>query len=105
MAARSGITTGRALFDAALAGGTVALGAIAGLRPGAPADLVALDATHASLVGRSGDGWLDGWIFATDHAVATVWRRGIAMVRDGRHVGRPAIDRAYRRTIKRLMAT
>src|SRR5204862_1772062 len=59
-----GISTGRALFDAALAGGAQALAQpVAGLQARARADIVTLDAAHPSLAGRRGDGVLDGWIF------------------------------------------
>jgi formiminoglutamate deiminase len=104
LAAASGTSTGRSLFQAALDGGAAALAAPAGLRVGAPADLVALDASHPSLAGRNGDGWLDGWIFATAGGVDTVWRRGSKVVRDGRHIARTRIERAYRTTLDRLMA-
>ena len=105
MASAAGATTGRSLFESALAGGAAALaGGPPGLFVGAPADIVALDASHMSLAWRSGDGWLDGWIFATDGAVDTVWRRGEAVVRDGRHVGRAAIEQRYVATLRRLMA-
>src|SRR5262249_427776 len=44
------VSTGRALFDAALAGGAQALAQpTVGLKAGARADIVALDATHPSL--------------------------------------------------------
>src|SRR4030095_7392818 len=60
-----GISTGRALFDAALAGGAQALAQpVVGLRASARADIVTLDITHPSLAGRRGDTVLDGWIFA-----------------------------------------
>jgi formiminoglutamate deiminase len=105
LAVASGATTGRALFQAALDGGASALGiGPAGLRAGAPADIVSLDATHPSLCGRAGDGWLDGWIFAADRAVDTVWRRGKPVVRAGRHIARDDIARRYRVTVRRLMA-
>ena len=108
--AAEGQSTGRALFDAALDGGAAALGVAAGLgvkaglRVGASADIIALDASHPSLAGRSGDGWLDGWVFATDRAIDTVWRRGKAVVRQGRHVAHAAIVAAYGARIRRLMA-
>ncbi len=104
MAPAAGITTGRALFEASLGGGAAALGRTAGLRVGQPADIVALDAGHPSLMHRSGDGWLDGWIFATERAVDTVWRRGAVVVRGGRHVARGTIEQRYRGVLQRLLA-
>ena len=54
MAVHEGRSTGRALYEAALLGGTRALGeAKAGLAEGAPADMLSLDAAHPALVGRS----------------------------------------------------
>ena len=100
-----GASTGRSLFQPALEGGAQALGAgPSGLRAGAAADIVALDASHAAFAGRGGDGWLDGWIFAAGGAVDTVWRRGEAVVRNGKHVAREPIERRYRATLRRLLA-
>jgi formimidoylglutamate deiminase len=105
MAPAANATTGRSLFQAALEGGSAALaGGPPGLRVGAPADIVALDATNMSLAFRNGDGWLDGWVFAAERAVDTVWRRGEAVVQGGRHVGREAIEHRYLMTLRRLMA-
>jgi formiminoglutamate deiminase len=105
MAPAAGATTGRSLFQSALEGGALALAAgPPGIRVGAPADIVALNAGHMSLAWRSGDGWLDGWIFATEGAVDTVWRRGEAVVQGGRHIARDAIERRYRATLRRLIS-
>src|SRR5438034_1530381 len=81
-----GVSTGRALFDAALAGGAQALAQpIAGLQVGARADIITLDTTHPSLAGRRGDAILDGWIFSPGRgAVADVWAGGSEVVEDGR---------------------
>lgn len=96
---REGASTGGALYRAALAGGTQALGA------GGPADLVSLDTDHPALAGRSGDALLDGWIFAArGGAVKSVWRRGREVVKDGRHVARDAIATRYRGTLAALLA-
>ncbi|WP_308237906.1 amidohydrolase family protein [Phenylobacterium sp. J426] len=101
----AGRSTGATLFQAALAGGAQALGAQAGLRVGAPADLVALDLDHPSLAGRGGDAILDAWIFACrDNPVSAVWRRGRQVVADGRHVARDAIVARYRETLARITA-
>jgi formimidoylglutamate deiminase len=105
LAAGPGATTGRSLVDAVLVGGAAALGVEPpALRAGAVADIVALDASHVSLAGRHANGWLDGWIFAAPAAIDTVWRRGRAVVRQGRHIGRERIERAYRIALTRLMA-
>lgn len=58
-------STGRVLFDTALAGGAQANGLEGqGLALGARADLVVLDDRNPALVGRAGDAALDSWIFA-----------------------------------------
>jgi formiminoglutamate deiminase len=99
-------SVGAALFAGALAGGAAALGqAGTGLAEGASADIVALDADHPSLIGRSGDALLDGWIFAARAgAVDRVWRRGESVVEAGRHVRRAGIVQRYRRTLERVLA-
>jgi formiminoglutamate deiminase len=107
LASRTGASTGRTLFDAALEGGARALGVhdsrSPGLVAGAPADLFTLDSKHPSLVGRSGDAVLDSWIFgARSGAVDRVWRHGACVVRDGRHVARDAIEARFRATTLRL---
>jgi formiminoglutamate deiminase len=107
LASRSGASTGRSLFDAALAGGAQAVGCRStdapGLAVGRPADFFTLDATHASLVGRSGDSLLDSWIFGTRSSpIDGVWRHGRRIVRNGRHVARDAIEARYRAAVQRL---
>jgi formiminoglutamate deiminase len=96
----------RALLEAALAGGAQAAGLPGGrIAPGARADLVALDADHPSLAGRSGDDWLDGWIFSAGRAaVREVWVGGRRQVAGGRHHAREAVGRRYRETLSRLLA-
>ena len=106
LAGEAGASTGRALFDAALLGGAVALGAgPAGLRAGAAADFVTLRAEHPSLVHRGGDRLLDGWIFGAGRgAVDGVWVRGRRLVADGRHVARDAVAARHADTMRRLLA-
>jgi formiminoglutamate deiminase len=100
-----GASTGGALYRAALAGGAQALGTEAGLRIGAPADIVSLDAAHPSIAARSGDALLDGLVFAAGRdAIDRVWRRGREVVTNGRHVARDAIAARYRATLTRLLA-
>lgn len=95
LAAGEGRSTGRSLFDTALTGGAQALGvSVAGLCPGASADIVALQADHPSLAGRKGDFLLDGWIFGGAR-IDRVWRRGREVVRGGRHVSGDAIRERY----------
>jgi formimidoylglutamate deiminase len=108
--AGEGRSTGRTLFDAALAGGTQALGgAGAGNRTGfvtnAPFDVVSLDASHTALIERREDEILDSWIFAAGrNAIDCVWRAGEKVVSGGRHRQRDAIVARYRRAMKTLLA-
>jgi formimidoylglutamate deiminase len=97
-------STGRALFEAALAGGAQALGAgISGIEVGASADLVALDPAHPSLLGANRDQWLDAWLFATTRsAVSAVWVNGQQVVADGCHRARAQVGAAYRRALAKL---
>jgi formimidoylglutamate deiminase len=92
-------SVGRTLFDAALRGGSQALGVSgAGLTVGQPADLVAFDST------ATGDRLLDGWVFASRVApIQSVWCRGRRVVVDGRHVDRDAIDRCYRAVLDKCL--
>lgn len=104
--ASPGASTGRSLFDAALAGGGRALAAEGGgLAIGAPADCVALDGADPALIERRGDALLDGWIFASgSRAVDAVWVAGRQVVAGGRHVAREAVGARYARVLARLMA-
>src|SRR5207302_2643963 len=55
-----GASTGHALFEAAVQGGSVALGVPrADLASGAAADIIALDAAHPALLERHGDRLVD----------------------------------------------
>ena len=104
MAVREG-STGRALFDAALAGGAQALGAVPGrIEAGAVADFIALDPAHPSCAGRQGDAVIDAWLFAGQRdLVDGVWRRGRQVVREGRHLAREAVVRRYRAAVVALI--
>lgn len=103
--APTGGSTGRALYRHALDGGANACGRRIGrLAPGYRADIVSLDADHPALLCRTGDGWLDGWLFAGDNSVVgDVWVGGRRMVADGRHVNRLAAARSFRETLTRLV--
>lgn len=101
-----GASTGRALFDAALAGAGQALAQpTVGLTTGARADIVTLDAAHPSLAGRSGDAVLDGWIFAAGGAaIDCVWAGGTKIVTGGRHRLRQLAREKFNATVRRLVA-
>ncbi|TPG21114.1 formimidoylglutamate deiminase [Sphingomonas koreensis] len=98
-------STGRSLFDAALAGGAQALGVAPDrIEAGAPATFLALDTTHPSCAARAGDALLDAWVFAGQRSlVSAVWRRGRQVVVEGRHAAREAVADRYRRAIATLI--
>jgi formimidoylglutamate deiminase len=100
------VSTGRALFETALKGGSQALGVeSSGLVEGGFADIVSLDAGHVALAGRSGDMILDSWIFGSGRGlVDCVWARGRKVVQEGAHHGREAIARRFGETLQRLLA-
>ncbi|ESY65515.1 N-formimino-L-glutamate deiminase [Mesorhizobium sp. LNHC252B00] len=101
----AGGSTGRALFDAAHDGGSVALGAGASaIAAGASADLVSLDAGSPSLAGKTGDAILDAWIFANGSKVDCVWVHGQKQVSGGRHARREAIADRFRGVMTALSA-
>jgi formimidoylglutamate deiminase len=102
----AGVSTGRALFEAALAGGARALAQpTKGLEVGARADIVTLDTTHPSLAERHRDAILDGWIFAAPAgAIACVWAGGNKVVEGGRHRLREKSRDTFNATVRRLVA-
>ncbi len=109
LAGTGGASTGRVLYESALAGGTRALatdapGGPVGLRAGAWLDLVTLNAQDPSLVARREDEILDSWIFCAGRAaIDGVWRAGERVVSGGRHRARGAIEARYARAMRRLL--
>ena len=106
LALREGESTGRRLFDAAVAGGAQALQRpIGALGVGMRADIVLLDADHPDLASRRGDQWLDAWIFVAGRAaVRDALVGGETVVQSGRHRLRPAVEARYKRVVARLSA-
>ncbi|HWZ61880.1 MAG TPA: formimidoylglutamate deiminase [Steroidobacteraceae bacterium] len=104
--AAPGASTGRTLFDAALAGGRQALGQPAtGLTAGAPLDVVTLAADQPQLLGRAQDQLLDSWIFCGGRElIDCVWRAGVKVVSGGCHRDRAAIEGRYARALRGLLA-
>lgn len=103
--AEPGQSNGRALFDAAVAGGGAALGIGAGgIVAGAAASYVSLDPSHPTLAGKRGDAILDAWIFANGAKVDAVWVHGAKQVEGGRHVRREAIAKRFRNAMMELTA-
>ncbi len=105
MASGNTASTGRALLDGALRGGSRALGvAKSGLTEGAFADIVSLDAQNVALAGRAGDAILDSWIFGAGRSlVDCVWARGRKVVKDGRHRDRETTALRFRQAIEGLL--
>lgn len=106
MSRAEGGSTARAVFDAALAGGSRALGvATADLAEGAAADIVTLDRHHPALIDRDGDAILDAFIFAGGQsAIDCVWRYGKKVVSEGRHAARERCRARFRAAMARLLA-
>lgn len=110
LASAPGSSTGRSLFDLALAGGWRALrpGGLTGapgIAPGAPFDVVTFSSASVELVGRDGDDLLDSWIFAGGRGlIDCVWRAGVKLVSGGRHRERAGIERRYSETLRALLA-
>lgn len=104
LARREGESTGRRLYETALAGGARALGRrIGALAPGHRADIVVLDAAHADLAAGTGDRWLDAYIFtAGKGAIDRVIVGGEDIVLAGRHRAREKIAARYANTLARL---
>ena len=103
LAMRPEASTGRCLFEAALAGGRQALATMAALAPGASLDLVTLNAAHPSLMERREDEVLDSWIFAGGRElIDCVWRAGSKVVSGGRHRARDAIVARYAQAMRKL---
>jgi formimidoylglutamate deiminase len=97
-------STGRALYEAALAGGAQALWQPIGqIAVGQIASLVVLDGDHPMLADAEGDAILDRWIFALgDRAVRDVMVAGTWRVREQRHPDEEAISRRFREALHRL---
>ena len=82
-----GQSNGRALFDAALAGGSAALGRASRRDRRGRAGRLRVARPVASLACRQdGDAILDAWIFANGAQVDGVWVRGAKLVDGGRHI-------------------
>lgn len=102
---REGQSTGRSLYEKALAGGAQAFGRRVGaIAEGYRGDLVVLDSEHPDLATVSGDRWLDSYVFvAGKAAIDTVFVAGRDVVRSGRHMSRDAIRARYGRAMARIL--
>lgn len=105
VAATSDVSTGRRLFDLAVAGGVRALGRSGetGLCVGARADIVVLDADAPTFAGQGCDTFLDSWIFSGNVPVVTdVFVGGKQVVQGGRHPHEEDIAARYRNVVATL---
>jgi formiminoglutamate deiminase len=103
LASEPGRSTGRDLFEGVFAGGALALGQHeTGIREGAPADFLSLDAGDPAYFGREGDARLDSWIFAGGR-IDCVWGAGRKLVQQGKHIEREAVSALYRRAIESVL--
>ena len=87
LAGGEGRSTGRTLFDGALAGGARAAGLGAtGIQVGAPASWMVLDGANPFLATASGDRLIDRWVFTLgDAAIRDVYVAGQKLIDQGRH--------------------
>lgn len=112
----AGKSTGRAIFDAVIAGGTQAAGVpgagvpgagVPGagvLAVGASADIVSLR-DDLALTGRSEDQILDTFLFANPRGlIDCVWRAGRKVVSGGVHLERARVAARFRETLRRLVS-
>jgi formimidoylglutamate deiminase len=106
MTLREGESTGRRLFTSVLAAGAQALQQpIGALAVGARADIVLLDPDHPDLAARSGDSWLDAWVFVAGRsALKSVLMGGEPVVEGGHHKMRPTIEARFKKVVADLMA-
>ncbi|NBB66252.1 formimidoylglutamate deiminase, partial [Pseudomonas sp. ODNR1LW] len=78
---------------------------VCGLADGQSADIVSLDSGQLAFADRTGDAVLDSWIFgAPSGSIASVWRAGEEVVRDGRHVKRDRLEARFRAALKTVLA-
>ena len=98
---------GRRLFDAALFGGSQALGlSCPTLVAGARADFVVLDTQDPSLLGHDEDSMLDAFVFsAKQRVVKDVMVGGRLVIQDRQHPAREEIRTDFERAVAKLART
>jgi len=100
--AESGGSSGRRLFEGALAGGAAALRCKTGIGEGLPANLVSLKARHP--VSLKADRILDSWIFANGAEIDSVWVGGRKLVEGGWHMHRDSVAQRFRKAMGELLS-
>lgn len=100
-------STGRALFEAALKGGTRACGRPVGaISEGSRADIIVLNTEKSPLAGHHGDALLDAWLFACDtNPISDVFVGGKQVISDGYHHREDRAEAGMCTTMKNLMET
>jgi len=94
---------GASLIASAVAGGARALGASAGIAPGASADFLSLVSDAPALMELEHEVLADAFVFAGGRElVDCVWRAGVKVVEGGRHRARSAISARYAREMRRM---
>lgn len=99
-------STGRRLYESALAGGAQALGQPVGaIAPGHRADFILLDRNAPCMAGRSGDMALDAWIFSNQArgAIREVYVAGNRVVENGRHIRSDELAARHGKALRRLL--
>lgn len=92
-------STGRRLFDGAIAGGARALGVAGGIAVGHSADFCSLRVRD---VDYGDDRLLDRFIFADGADIDCVWVRGNKRVEAGLHVARDRLNARFKATMRAL---
>ena len=98
-------SNGATLLAGASVGGAQALGwDVGSLEEGKMADLITLDLSDVAMTHRSGDDWVDSWVFARDDTrVSDAVVGGKHLVSGGRHEQESAIEDAARRALGRCL--
>jgi formimidoylglutamate deiminase len=93
------------LFSQAASGGARAVGQKTGaIAAGHWCDIVSLDPDHPVLCARSGDDWLNGWLFSGDRGcVRDVWVSGRHIVQNGRHADHDQSATRFRAAMEDLI--
>ncbi|MDH3690946.1 MAG: formimidoylglutamate deiminase [Gammaproteobacteria bacterium] len=104
LSADTGQSSGRRLFDLAVAGGAQACGRKIGrIETGYRADMIVVENDHPILYGRHKDALLDSWIFSgNENLVRDVYTGGRLVVKDGRHINEEHINANFRRALADL---
>lgn len=98
-------STGRSIYEAALAGGAQAAARPVGaLAADGRADIVILDAETSPLAGKHGDAVLDAWLFGCDHnPVREVIVGGVPVVTAGQHAQDDIAEARFNAVLAKLM--